>query len=90
MPDRGAEHYSPTCMLSHHFINQLSAIVGNCDILKDRSERAEAPDPDCVRRLAVIRDIALALITEMRECAGDLDLQAKAAVLCRTLQGIKR
>lgn len=90
MADRAAEHYSPTCMLSHHFINQLSAIVGNCDLLNDRSEHTEALDPDCVRRLAVIRDIAIALIAEMRNCAGDPDVEDEAAVRCPTIRSPQR
>ncbi len=82
-------HNVPTCMVSHHFINQLSAIVGSCDILKERTEHAEQGDPQCAKRIASIRGIAMDLIGEMRTGACDLDLQAKAAVLCQTIDGVE-
>jgi hypothetical protein len=39
------ESYFPTCMLTHDLLNNLSVIVGHCDLLRDpdrtEAERAE-------------------------------------------------
>jgi hypothetical protein len=54
--------YQPSCILAHSLINKLSAIIGNCDLLKE-----EAPeDPKCLQRLGFIRETARAMAEELR------------------------
>ncbi len=48
------ENHHPTCTIVHTFLNKLSVIVGNCDLLIEKME----PGSEHVRRLAVIREVA--------------------------------
>jgi hypothetical protein len=56
------------CALAHGLLNQLAAIVGNCDILADEA----SADSACLKRLAQIREIALGMATRINEydCLG--------------------
>jgi hypothetical protein len=76
-------------MLSHHVLNKLSAIVGNCDILQERSERAEMPDPQCLKRLAVIREIAMELAEEIKDRMSEDDARTRANLLAQIDVGLK-
>jgi len=50
----------PKCAFSHHILNQLTTIIGNCDILVGRAEKLRG-DPECVTRLTAIRHTAMKL-----------------------------
>lgn len=47
----------PLCMLAHDLVNQLSVIVGCCDLLTD----PDRPDPDGKKHIQLIRDTAKAM-----------------------------
>jgi hypothetical protein len=80
---------SPSCVFSHHVINQLTAIIGNCDILRELAEHLEAPDTQCLRRLDMIRDLAKRLAGEMNTHVCALDLQTRTGVLPRTVENVR-
>jgi hypothetical protein len=73
MSNRREENQSRLCPMSHHVLNQLSVIVGNCDIMRDRAEHSQSADPICLKRLAAIRDIAMELASEVRHRGCELD-----------------
>jgi hypothetical protein len=50
-------------MAAHHLVNQLSAIVGHCDLLIEMTEQGT----EHARRLAVIRDIANTAAKEQKD-----------------------
>lgn len=62
MASRGRRH-QPACMFAHDLINKISAIVGNCDLLYEKTEKGT----EYARRLAVIRDLAESAIKEITE-----------------------
>ena len=72
---------SPSCVFSHHVINQLTAIIGNCDIVRELAEHLEAPNPQCMKRLEAIRNLAMKLAGEMNTHMCALDLETKARLL---------
>jgi len=49
------EAHQPACLLAHNVVNKLTAIVGLCDLLK---EKAEQQDAECVDRLTRIQGLA--------------------------------
>ena len=59
----GMERHQPASMAAHHLINQLSNIVGHCDLLIEKTESGT----EFRRRLEVIRDIASKAIEELTE-----------------------
>jgi hypothetical protein len=72
---------SPSCVFSHHVINQLTAIIGNCDILRELAEHLQAPDKQCLKRLETIRNLAMKLAGEMNTHMCALNLETKARLL---------
>ena len=60
MASKGRQHQS-ACMFAHSLVNKLSAIVGNCDLLYEKTEKGT----DYARRLAVIRDLAESAAKEL-------------------------
>lgn len=50
----------PTCLLAHHFVNKLSVIIGQCELLDDH-----VIEPECAERLRVIRQTAHAMAAEI-------------------------
>jgi hypothetical protein len=71
---------SPSCVFSHHVINQLTAIVGNCDILRELADHLEAPNPQCMKRLEAIRNLAMKLAGEMNSHICALEVEARAGL----------
>jgi hypothetical protein len=72
----GAHH--PSCMMAHDFLNRLTVIIGSCDLLQEN-----AKDPECIKRLAVIRDIAMEMAVQLNEHQCHLDELMKAALAAR-------
>ena len=60
MASKGRQH-QPACMFAHSLVNKLSGIVGNCDLLYEKTEKGT----DYARRLAVIRDLAESAAKEL-------------------------
>lgn len=56
-------HNEPACMVAHNLIGKLSSIIGNCDLLIERTE----PDTELAQRLGVIREIASTAVHELVE-----------------------
>jgi hypothetical protein len=73
------EEHHATCSLSHRFINSLTVIVGSCDILREKAEHSEEADPQCLRRLALIREVAMELVSEVKGHACQLDALAEGS-----------
>jgi nitrogen-specific signal transduction histidine kinase len=40
MADPTSTKYQPRCMLSHEFANDLSVIIGNCELLEEEAKSA--------------------------------------------------
>ncbi|MGB9199212.1 MAG: hypothetical protein WCB53_19975 [Terriglobales bacterium] len=49
----------PQCLLAHSFVNKLSIIVGECELLDTRA------NPEFAHRLRVIRQTALDMAAQM-------------------------
>ena len=67
-------NYQPFCELSHELINQLSIIVGNCDLLsKEALEGSEY-----ARRLFLIREVAKDMARQLNQhqCQVEARIQA--------------
>jgi hypothetical protein len=56
------DRYQPPCMAAHHLVNQLSAIIGHCDLLIEIRE-----GPEHARGLALIREIANMAVKELTQ-----------------------
>ena len=69
----GEERDQPACMAAHHLVNQLSAIVGHCDLLLEMTEQGT----EQARRLAMIRDIASTAVKELSEHQRKLEAEAR-------------
>ena len=61
--------YRPGCLLAHSLVNKLSIIVGQCDLLHEKAPE----DPECLRRLLIIRDLAKSIAKELNEHQCHLD-----------------
>lgn len=53
----------PVCKLLHELMNQLSVIVGRCDLAIEKIP----VDSDCVGDLSIIREVASRLATGMQD-----------------------
>jgi hypothetical protein len=69
----GKDRDQPACMVAHHLVNQLSAIVGHCDLLIEMTEQGT----EQARRLAMIREIANTAVKELTEHQRQLDEEAR-------------
>jgi hypothetical protein len=72
MASRGRLHY-PACRAAHDVVNKLSAIVGNCDLLSQMTEKGT----EYSRRLAVIRDLAESAAKELTEHQKNLETETR-------------
>ena len=84
------EEQHATCSLSHRFINSLTVIVGSCDILREKAEHSEKADPQCLRRLELIREVAMELVNEVKRHACQLDGLTVASTTDRESQAVGR
>lgn len=67
------ERHQPVFMATHHLVNQLSAIVGHCDLLIEKTEQGT----EYARRLALIRDIANTAVKELKEHQRQLEAEMR-------------
>jgi hypothetical protein len=59
-PDSG--QHRPSFTFGHELISRLSAIVGQCDLLKE-----DLPQyPRCVKRVQLIQDVATSMAEELK------------------------
>ena len=58
-----AERHAPACTVSHYVLNKLSIIIGNCDLLIEKTEQGT----EYAKRLGVIREVALTTVNELTE-----------------------
>ena len=72
------EPHQPACLLAHNVVNKLSAIIGLCDLLK---EKAEEQDAECINRLTRIHDLAKLAANELidHQCSLSAVLQMTKA-----------
>jgi hypothetical protein len=74
--------YQPSCMLAHELVNQLSVIVGHCDLLEERTPE----DSACLERLKAIRDVAKAMAQQLTQHQCDLDAMMRTGMMQITPQ----
>ena len=58
-----SQRHLAACMAAHKLVNKLSIIIGNCDLLIQKTD----PDTEQARRLAVIREVADTAVKELVE-----------------------
>ncbi len=68
--------HQPSCMLAHRLINQLSVIVGHCDLIKEIATE----HPKCLARLSTIREVAKAMAKELNEHQCEIDVLTRDSV----------
>jgi hypothetical protein len=71
----GHNCHNPACMLAHGLINDLSVIVGRCDLMEEQSE-LEAP---AAVHLTQIRDVAKAMAEKLRTHQCQLSLLMRSS-----------
>jgi hypothetical protein len=57
------EPHEPACMVAHNLKSKLAAIVGRCDLLKQRTRQSA----ESRKHIAEIREIAESTIKELTE-----------------------
>ena len=70
-----AERHQPACMVAHYVVNQLAAIIGNCDLLIETTEKGT----EHARRLGVIREIAETAAKELNEHQRQAEAETRRA-----------
>lgn len=68
MEQSGKGMYEPECPLAHDFVNQLSALIGHCDLMVEKI----SVDSPLVRHVLVIRDIARGMAKDLNQFQCDL------------------
>ena len=71
-----AKKYQPTCMLSHEFANDLSVIIGNCELLEEEATRAGTS----THKIEVILGAARRMSEELKGHVCALDAVTRNAV----------
>lgn len=84
----GADGRPSMCLLFHNFINRLSVIVGNCELVVDEAEKAGIADLPHMRRIPVVRNIAVELARELREQMSELDAVTKTMLVGEKAKGL--
>jgi len=74
MASKGRQHQS-ACMFAHSLVNKLSGIVGNCDLLYEKTESGT----EYARRLVVIRDLAESAVKEIMEHQRRAEAESRKA-----------
>jgi len=64
-----AERHAPACTVSHQVLNKLSIIIGNCDLLIEKTEQGT----EYAKRLGVIREVAITTVNELVEHQRQLE-----------------
>lgn len=83
------DKHQPTCIMSHNFINKLTVIIGSCQLLQEKVQRAGQVDSEFLHRLAVIQDIAKRMAEDLNEHQCELDSIAKMEIFAMQSQALK-
>jgi hypothetical protein len=67
--------HQPSCNLAHDLVNKLSIIVGNSDLMKEKTEDS----PFCRQRLQIIRSISMEMATALQHHQCDLEVLIRDA-----------
>ncbi len=81
MSELGENEHAPSCLLAHDFVNKLTIIIGNCDLLLEREAEAEVPDSHAMRRLQVIRDAASRLAGDIQQHTCEISSLARETLM---------
>jgi len=76
-PERQCHH--PICMLAHELVNNLSVIVGRCDLLGDPDQS----DDERTRHLQAIRQTAKSMADRLNQHQCHLASIARTAAMRR-------
>jgi hypothetical protein len=71
-PGMGEDRYQPACMATHRLVNQLSAIIGHCDLLIETEQ-----GPERAKGLTIIREIANMAVKELIAHQRQLEAEAR-------------
>jgi hypothetical protein len=75
MITRNQAKHDPTYNLEHFLIEKLSAMVGQCQLLREDLPKDVPQYPHCLERLLAIQDTANAMVEEIKanhDCLGSL------------------
>lgn len=72
---------TPTCLLSHTFLNKLSVIIGSCDIALEQMKIDNTTETQAQRRVIVVRQMAWELVAEVREHGCELDRTSRIVLM---------
>ena len=67
------ERHQPACMVAHAQLNKLAAIIGNCDLLIEKTEQGT----EYARRLGLIREIADSAVKELTEHQQQVEAETR-------------
>jgi nitrogen-specific signal transduction histidine kinase len=68
MQQSNRDNYQLECPLAHELINKLSVIVGNCDLLAEKTPQ----DSPLFERMLLIRDMARSVAKDLGQIECDL------------------
>jgi hypothetical protein len=70
-----AERHQPACLAAHKLLNKLSVIIGNCDLLIEKTEAGT----EHAQRLAGIREVADTAVKELLEHQHQAEAELRKA-----------
>lgn len=68
MEETSRNNYQPDCPLAHDLINKLAVIVGQCDLLVEKTPK----DSPLFKQTLLVRDLAKAVGSELGQLQCDL------------------
>jgi hypothetical protein len=68
MEETSRSNYQPDCPLAHDLINKLAVIVGQCDLLVEKTPK----DSPLFKQTLLVRDLAKAVGSELGQLQCDL------------------
>jgi hypothetical protein len=68
MEETSRSNYQPDCPLAHDLINKLAVIVGQCDLLVEKTPK----DSPLLKQTLLVRDLAKAVGSELGQLQCDL------------------
>jgi hypothetical protein len=68
MEESSRSNYQPDCPLAHDLINKLAVIVGQCDLLVEKTPK----DSPLFKQTLLVRDLAKAVGSELGQLQCDL------------------
>ena len=67
------ERHEPACMVAHNMINTLSAIIGQCDLMKEKIGK----DTEAAMRLATVHNLAQSAVKQLTEHQRELVAESR-------------